>query len=256
MRPASYDAKMRPAKSVLSRTRARPIAGVDYVVGVTAWWRYRLSAARSKVLGIRPWSPDPYATHVPVLIGIAKTTEIKRVLELGSGPYSTSLFLDRSVFPHLEQLVSHEDDVEWKSVVLEEVGADPRLDFRMVPAVNASVPDDLSGFDLIFVDDSREIPERARTIASVLAKRPSGLVVIHDFQFRQYRSAARSYRHRHVFSAFTPQTGLIDHSRKLGRDQVGRLDRALEQGRDAGAELRDLETWSAVFDAAGLRTSK
>ena len=66
--------------------------------------------------------------------------KVRSVLELGSGPFSTSLFLDRRVFPDLEKLTSYEDDLRWAALVAERVGTDPRLDFRVVESVSHSVP--------------------------------------------------------------------------------------------------------------------
>src|ERR1044071_885749 len=49
-----------------------------------------------------PRAHNDYATHIPILIGLARLREIRRVLEFGCGRYSTLTFLKASAFPHLE----------------------------------------------------------------------------------------------------------------------------------------------------------
>ena len=68
---------------------------------------------------------SPYATHLPVLSAASSVMKVRSVLELGSGPFSTPLFLGRRVFPDLEKLISHEDDPRSAAVVTERVGRTP-----------------------------------------------------------------------------------------------------------------------------------
>ena len=51
---------------------------------------------------------SPFATHVPLLRAVGKG--IKTVLELGAGEFSTRLFLDRTYYPDLIELVTVEQD--------------------------------------------------------------------------------------------------------------------------------------------------
>lgn len=158
-------------------------------------------------LRVRRTHANPYATHLPVLSAAASVMKVRSVLELGSGPFSTSLFLDRRVFPDLEKLTSYEDDPTWAAAVVERVGTDQRLDLRVVESVRHSVPADVGDYDLVFIDDSRLPIERTQTIESVVAMRPRGLVAIHDFELKPYRHAAKGFDHRRIFRTFTPQVG-------------------------------------------------
>jgi predicted O-methyltransferase YrrM len=62
---------------------------------------------------------NDYATHVPILIGLARMREIKNVLEFGCGHYSTLTFLNRAAFPHLVKLHSIENDSSWSETIRE-----------------------------------------------------------------------------------------------------------------------------------------
>ena len=56
-------------------------------------------------------------TYVPVIMYLEENYSIKKVLETGSGFYSTSLFLDKRYFKNLQKLVSYENELKWFSKV-------------------------------------------------------------------------------------------------------------------------------------------
>lgn len=178
---------------------------------------------RMKVLRVRPVADSPYSTHLPVLMGLARLHRIRRVLELGSGLHSTPLFLNRDIYADLDRLVSLEDDPGWAETVRSAVGHDGRLDLRTVPRVSTGMPEDISEFDLIFVDDSRTCPERTSTIVGVHARNPVGLVAIHDFEQRSYRRAARLFAQQFVFGSLTPQVGVVWSGADVDRRGLTRL---------------------------------
>ena len=190
--------------------------------------RMLASRSRTRALGIRPIAATPYATHMPVLIALAVVVRPRRVLELGSGPFSTSLFLDKDVFPDLETLVSYEDDEEWAPVVMDALGTATRLDFRMVDEVREAVPvADLDSFDLIFIDDSRTAGERSQTIRTVAAARPRGVVV----------------------KAFTPQVGVCWRPDTVPADFAAKVRHALatvERNRKM-APVDDVDAWKGLL---------
>lgn len=178
---------------------------------------------RMKLLRVRPVADCPYATHLPVLIGLARVRRIRRVLELGSGIHSTPLFLNKQVYPDLDFLVSLEDDPAWFETVRSAAGHDSRLDLRKVAAVSSGIPADISEFDLIFVDDSRTCAERTSTIVKVHERIPSGIVAIHDFEQRSYRRAARLFAHHFVFGSLTPQVGVVWSDADVDHQELLRL---------------------------------
>jgi hypothetical protein len=162
-------------------------------------------------------------------------------LELGSGPFSTGLFLNQRVFPSLERLESYEDDPSWAAIVLDQVGNDSRLDLRQVADVTDAVPLRIEEFDLVFIDDSQTSPERAETISRVAAIRPQSLVVIHDFETRAYRREARKFDNCLVSDTFTPQVGLVWNDRKTDREPLKRAITAVASGANLG--VRDIDGW-------------
>ncbi len=155
---------------------------------------------------------NDYATHIPILIGLARLREIRSVLEFGCGRYSTLTFLNASAFPHLERLHSIENDDSWAQTIEEAAGSDLRWRLQLVKGeISESVADlDLESFDLILIDDSKISGQRAATIRAVAAKEPKHpWIVIHDFEFGEYRRAASAFQHRHRFRAYNPETGVI-----------------------------------------------
>lgn len=215
------------------RTARRPIAAA-------------LRSARSRALGIRNRHPNPYATHIPVLLAVSQITQPKAVLELGSGPFSTSLFLNREAFPHLQTLVSYEDDPQWAKTVSTRFVDDARLDYRLVERVPSAVPDDISAFDIVFIDDSVMESDRARTIRSVLSAKPRGLVVIHDFENRYYRAAVRGSMKRFVMGTFNPQVGILASSNEY-KDHFRHVSSVLEIGAVRNIDLEDVDAWLSLL---------
>ena len=189
-----------------------------------------------------PRALNDYATHVPILIGLARLREIRSVLELGCGHYSTLTFLNRSAFPHLDRLRSVENDDLWASNIQEAAKDDPRWTLQLV---NSEIADliadlDLESFDLILIDDSKTSAQRAATIRAIARKHPQHpWIVIHDFEVEEYRQAAAGFKHRHRFRAYNPETGIVSNSAV----QVRALDRSLKQNAKA-FEPDDIKAWS------------
>ncbi|MGN6413380.1 hypothetical protein [Flexivirga sp.] len=202
-----------------------------------------------KLKGIRGRHDDPFATHLPILTAVGVSQRVTSVLELGSGVLSTPAWLDRRLFPHLERLVSYEDDPVWLKEVETAVGSDPRCELRLVDRVRESVPSDLSEFDVVFIDDSQTVPERSETIAAVAATRPNSIVVNHDFEQRNYGKTVRGqYDHVRRVDTFTPQTGVCWND--TSSMDSAKLESALalvEQNREIPP--RDFEAWTSVFAA-------
>ncbi len=161
-----------------------------------------------------PRALNDYATHIPILIGLARLREIRSVLEFGCGHYSTLTFLNASAFPQLERLHSIENDYEWAATIQEAAKDDRRWTLRLVDGeISDSVPGlDLESFDLILIDDSKTSAQRAATIRAVACKQPQQpWIVIHDFEVDEYRDAASLFKHRHRFRAYNPETGVVSN---------------------------------------------
>lgn len=186
---------------------------------------------------VPPKCGDSYLTHLPVLVAVARSTPIRRVLELGAGFYSTLSFLDRECFPDLDQIDSLENNKEWADKIALESGYDARLRMHAVKEPLANVLDqfDLDSYDLIFVDDALTREERARTIATIAAAKPMRpLVVIHDYDMPVYRKSASCFRSSYRFTALYPNTGVVSNSSILGADLLARVDHVVRKARQSG----------------------
>jgi predicted O-methyltransferase YrrM len=177
-----------------------------------------------------------YYSHVPVLKGLAKLLEIRRVLELGSGHFSTGTFLDRECFPNLELLCTVENDWNWYGQIREKYGDDPRFcsvcyGGDMVGAVRivwkgTTVKVPVPNYDLIFIDDSVKPNERAATIREVVQRynRRHTVVVIHDFETPAYQKAAKSIPSQYVYSnPPLPSTGVLWDKASLTVKEIERV---------------------------------
>lgn len=156
-------------------------------------------------------SIEPYSTHVPLLEALGDSMNVNRVVEFGSGIHSTSVFLDRGIFPHLVQLDSYENDRTWLQQVVEMTDGEQRLALHEVDGPISSIvePSMLDDVDLILIDDDIRAEQRARTIQAVAeASPPQALVLIHDFEVPLYQQASRAFRKRLVFKALRPFTAV------------------------------------------------
>lgn len=147
---------------------------------------------------------SPFATHIPLLRAIGKN--IRTVLELGAGEFSTRLFLDRTYYPILEKLVTIEQNPDWvyKS-------GDERHEVCIVDEPIESHLDniDIGYFDLIFCDNSTIGEYRCKTLKYLSEKRGIGVVVAHDFDVPSYREAAAGFNHALVDDRQAPHTALL-----------------------------------------------
>jgi hypothetical protein len=162
----------------------------------------------------QPRALNDYATHLPILIGLARIRRITNVLEFGCGHYSTLTFLNRSVFPQLETLQSMENDLSWAKTIRSAVDEDARWTLKLIDAeIAGSVSSlDLEQFDLILIDDSKTSTQRAETIRAVVRQQPQRpWIVIHDYEVNEYRMAAKGFKYRYAFKTYNPETGLVSN---------------------------------------------
>jgi precorrin-6B methylase 2 len=192
---------------------------------------------------LAPRARNDYATHIPILIGLARLRAIRRVLEFGCGHYSTLTFLNASAFPDLERLHSIENDDAWATTIQEAAKDDPRWTLQLVNGeICESIPD-LESFDLILIDDSKTSAQRAATIRAVAAKQPQHpWIVIHDFEVDEYRDAASAFKHRHRFRAYNPETGVVANSSL----NVRALNRSIQQHAKS-LDPDNITAWSSAI---------
>jgi hypothetical protein len=169
---------------------------------------------KSVLQPLAPREDNAYATHIPVLIGLAAIRPIRRVLEFGCGHYSTKTFLNRFAFPDLQELQSVENDPAWAATMLEAVKDDTRSSVSIVRGAmcDAVRTFNLEAFDLILVDDSTNAEERAATIRALSSRCPlNPWLVIHDYEVEEYQRASSALKQRFTFKAYNPHTGLLSN---------------------------------------------
>jgi hypothetical protein len=192
-----------------------------------------------------PRSRNDYATHIPILIGLARSHTIRSVLEFGCGRYSTLTFLNRSAFPNLERLQSIENDASWAEALQDSV-KDDRWNLKLVDGEIAdSVSDlDLEKFDLILIDDSKTSTQRAATIRAIANQQPQRAgIVIHDYEVEEYRNAAKGFKQRRAFRDYNPQTGVVCNQVNGNLKPLGQLLKANSKHLDAD----DVQQWVQAF---------
>jgi len=189
-----------------------------------------------------PRARNDYATHIPILIGLARLREIRTVLEFGCGRYSTLTFLNRSAFPHLERLHSVENDDSWAATI-QEAAKDDRWTLRVVNGEISESVSDLESFDLILIDDSKTSVQRAATIRAVASQQPQrAWIVVHDFEVEEYREAAMGFRYRHRFRGYNPETGVVGN-RVADWKAIDRVIKSKAKVFEPDA----IEKWTEVF---------
>jgi len=199
-----------------------------------------------RTLTLVPRSAEPFATHLPVLIGLARLRKIRRILEFGSGRYSTLAFLNRAAFPDLEALESYENNAEWHEKVAQLAGGDSRLKLTYVKGFIHEAIDarKLPTYDLIFIDDSINRRQRAATIGIVAAARPA-LVAIHDFENFAYRYGVKGFSRVYRFTAFLPNTGVAWNDETLTLAELQALNDLISKNRQLAPQ--DLNAWANVM---------
>lgn len=193
-----------------------------------------------------PRARNDYATHVPILIGLARSHRIRAVLEFGCGYYSTLTFLNRSAFPHLERLQSVENDATWAETIQQSVKDDRWVLNLLSGEIADSVTDlDLDAFDLILIDDSESSAQRVSTIRAIAKRQPQRpLIVVHDFEVKDYQNAASGLGKRYVFKAYNPHTALVCQRRAGG--EIRLMSRLLKE-KSKQLEPDDVKGWMSAF---------
>lgn len=153
----------------------------------------------------------PYATHIPVLMGLSRLVNPKTVIEFGSGEFSTPMFLDRGVFPALQSMKSYENNRDWHAKVATLVSSDSRGGVELVngPIASAVTARDVQKAELIFVDDSDE-RGRIETIKAIAGLKPRDIpVIVHDFELWRLRRTGQLFEQRFTFNLWNPQTAVL-----------------------------------------------
>jgi hypothetical protein len=199
--------------------------------------------------GLPPRHPNDYATHVPILVGIASAFRVVKILEFGSGLYSTLTFLNRFVCPDVRDVDSIETDPQWFSKICIAASGDSRLRMHLVeePIEGALEKFALDDYDLILVDSSTDAKRRASLLYELARRRSlNALVAIHDFEVGLYRAAAQPFRNRVECAAYNPSTGILWQSDPRLASTIRGVSRIIRRY-SKKLQPDDVQSWSAAF---------
>jgi predicted O-methyltransferase YrrM len=170
-------------------------------------------------------------------------------LELGCGDFSTATLLNREVFSDLVQLHSYETDPAWLEKTASVFHGDDRFQLQLIPGSMSSALREtkVETFDMIFVDNSTSAVERAETIRHLVTRSvPNQLIVIHDFEVKDYRDAASTFEHKQIFRAFTPQTAVVWNGLRHQLEILKKLSRQITQ-ESKNIAVDDVIGWRRVL---------
>ena len=124
-------------------------------------------------------------SHLPVLWEASKLLDIKSVVELGCGYFSTMCFLNRDFFPNLQSLYSHEVSEEWISRVGKFI---KKKDVHRWNPINATKKNNKikkikKKVDLFFVDGDKE----HRLFVLREKYNLADIYIVHDINVDKYR---------------------------------------------------------------------
>jgi hypothetical protein len=190
----------------------------------------------------------PYASHVPILVAVSNLVQASKVVEFGSGEFSTMSFLDQRAFPRLRVLRSFENDRKWHAKIAELVASDARVSLEFVDGAvaNAATLRNLDGAELIFVDDS-DMKGRIRTIEAIAQFHLKNVpVIVHDYDHWRLRRVGRLFERRFCFSVWNPQTAVLWNGNPKWAMGLGNLAKVLQKHQNH-APLHDAVRWRQVL---------
>jgi hypothetical protein len=166
-----------------------------------------------------------YSTHRFVLMGLSswlssRNQSVKKVLELGCGPISTQLFLNRAAFPQLVELHSFESNKEWADAITLLFGGDKRLLSRFHPEEESLLHDasSFAPYDIVLVDG----PTNAhRLLAIPKCLEMARFVVVHDTQEKELEGVRKMAPYSFTSVIESPWTTVLsDHEAPFGYSPV------------------------------------
>jgi len=150
---------------------------------------------------------DNVGTHIPVLDLMIRLSNIKRILEFGTGVYSTNKLLE---FPNLEMLTSYEDVPDWFAKIAKVKNSKLNLIFEKdLLSIARSI--NLDEFDLIFIDCCSLPEARAPIIKAISERKPRAIVVIHDVydDIDRIPGVLNDFDNLAIYAKIGPATGIL-----------------------------------------------
>jgi hypothetical protein len=200
-------------------------------------------------IGLAPMADEPYATHVPVLVGVAAVCRPRLVIEFGSGAFSTLSFLDEVAFPSVERVESYENNREWFQQIQRQIPLNAFVNLNFVEGDMYQVIEGANthSASMIFIDDSPTAAARVPTVEEV-ARRCGAepVVILHDNNLWRLRLATRKFENRISFDAFNPQCCVMWHGHPERKSVLGEVNRIIHQ-HASDIALTDVRAWIKIF---------
>jgi hypothetical protein len=202
-----------------------------------------------RFIDLAPRSKEPYATHVPVLVGVAAAYRPKLLIEFGAGSFSTLSFMDEIAFPWLEEVRSYENNEQWLEQIQEKSRGNSRVNLQYVAGdmYQAVAKANVAAADMIFLDDSPTAQARVPTVKEVsrlCGERP--IVILHDYELWRLRLAAREFENCVAFYTFNPQCCEVWHGHPERRSALENINRTIHQ-HEGDVPLTDVRAWADIF---------
>ena len=201
---------------------------------------------------------NSFGSHIPILIGLGILKKPNKVLELGAGLASTPVFLNKSCYPDLKQFTSIENDLNWFEKLKTGPGFRGSANIlyysgRIADYVRQNT---IFPYDIILIDDSYETRDRVETIQAVFNSPLSdfAIILIHDFETREYQEAGREWPYRYSFVSYTPNVGILwKNENSMDLNTLRSIYKILERYK-WDYSIYDIDKWVEVFER--LRKSK
>lgn len=184
-------------------------------------------------LNIPEYSNLPFRTHIPILKELNKKFKFKNILELGSGNYSTRLFLNKKIFSSLENLVTIEDSYIWYKKTKNKF-KNKKLKIVFSKKISETIKNiSIRKYDLIFIDNSMISDEREKTIKNLCSRKLSNqIIIIHDYEYYPYRFASKKIKYKYRFTCLTPNTGILSNN-FLNKKYLNNLNNKIKNNNNA-----------------------
>ena len=155
---------------------------------------------------------DKAGSHLPLLKKIANKKHICRVIEFGSGYFSTGCFLDKNIFKYLEILVSFESQKEWYDKVYSRLKEERLVLIHKNEQESLDLSLQYAPVDLVFVDGKSG---KMRVPTALYSKKLSNITVLHDANDNDYKEAISSFRYKYIYKKIKPHTAVLSDSDNL-----------------------------------------
>ena len=190
---------------------------------------------------------NPTATHAPVLIGLAENFIINKVLELGSGNISTSIFLNSSIYKNLVNLTTYENNKVWYNYIKKKHKKNSKWNFVYsnleIFAALKKADEINKSYDLVFVDDSNTSNLRSLTIKHTVNIKNT-FFIVHDYENNAYKEELKDFKNIFIVDSLTPQTAILYN----GNEKI-KIEKLLDTIKyySKKIEVDDYKNWKKVF---------